>query len=370
MSEDGDEEVPDAPSVTYEIGELYRILDELEGMFAELKYIDDALDYLSEKEAEWWQGHGIFDPSAIHVEREFGTTAPFTRGYRIPDKWFVWQDSPTEAIDAHLAELSRKAQTTAADDIASIRERIKPFIVTMDGYTENVIAPLENVHRMFTDELYDDFGKLQQTLGDWEGRAAESFADNFYNPFSGTLRSQMSILSALTGAATAAKAITEATQHSIMTVVCSIRDQAREQLQLRQHRADVANEESKRNALIIAGAGSTIVAAVITGGLWSAALGTVAGASSIASTAVPSDASKKYLLAGNSFEELRDALSDALRVIDDHDDRQHEELQDRVEDVLERVEDLRNGTIDEDGRLIPISPELVDGVDGSDFYLP
>jgi hypothetical protein len=41
-----------------------------------------------------------------------------------------------------------------------------------------------------------------------------------------------------------------------------------------------------------------------------------------------------------------------------------------IDEAVDRADDLRDRGDDDYGRLIPIRPNIVDGVDGDDFYLP
>lgn len=51
-------------------------------------------------------------------------------------------------------------------------------------------------------------------------------------------------------------------------------------------------------------------------------------------------------------------------------DDTHEALHEEVRAALSRVRELRGSADDEDGRLIPIRPDIVNGVDADNFYQP
>src|SRR5690606_19374508 len=207
--------------------------------------------------------------------------------------------------------------------------RVRPFTWLRPGSGESwVIEPLTQVHQRLEDDVDTDFGKLSGSLSNWEGDAADNFATYFYHPFEGILEKQRRLVGALIVGVEAADAIYQATQHSLMTVACHTRDALYEQLELRAQHAELVRRESIRNALVLAGAGASLIAAAAGGGLWSIGLDAATGLSAAASTTIPPDAVRK---------------------------------------VLDRVEGLRAGG---DGRLVPIRPEIVDGVDGDDFYLP
>lgn len=356
----------------YHRGELYRNLSDVRGYLAELRYIDRALDYLSQEEARWWQGWELLGGIA-YVDVELGQTVPFTKMYRVPEKFprFFWQRSKATEINSHLEVIAEEATAWAATAIESITSWIEPFTAPLAStYEYRTIMPLETIHDMLEDKVSTDFGRLSHSLGNWEGEAADNFATYFYYPFEDTLRSQRQLIAALAGGMLTAKAIVESTQHSLMNVVHHLREELLEQLELRARHAERSRQESLRDALIIGGGTATILGAVASGGLWTVAMGTVAGGTTIASTTIPDGASDPYQLRGGTAEELLDALSDAVNQIGLNDDHQHLQLADAVWDVLERVEHLRGGSDAGDGRLIPIRPDIVGGVDGDDFYLP
>ncbi|MGH3681878.1 MAG: hypothetical protein ACRDT2_16715 [Natronosporangium sp.] len=358
--------------ITYDREAFYEALGQVRGLLAELRYIDRALAYLREQRItlgeEFWAGH-------VSFQIELGRTAPFTRWCSVPDPvplpWegLPWHTNAKETeVRAQLAELAGEAETWAAAEISSLTERIAPLTEPIaDRYESRLIRPLETVHDTLSYEVSSDVGKLAHSLGGWEGAAADSFASHFYHPFGDILRRQRELLTALAAGLAAAKAIVESTQHSLMDVVHQVRDLLHAQLQQRAEDAGPGREAARTAVIISAGAG--VLAAVASGGgLWTVGLTAFAGATSVAATGVPDEAATDHQLAGSTAEELLAALTNAVVLVDTNESDQHDELAEAIRAVLERVASLRGDGSDD--RLIPIRPDLVDGVDASNFYLP
>lgn len=111
----------------------------------------------------------------------------------------------------------------------------------------------------------------------------------------------------------------------------------------------------------------SLIAAAGSGGLWGMGTNAAAGVSAAASTTIPSDATIQIEIKGSSADELSQALFAAAATISANYSSQHKELDREIQKVLDRVEGLRMGG---EGRLVPIRPDIVDGVYGEDFFLP
>jgi hypothetical protein len=85
---------------------------------------------------------------------------------------------------------------------------------------------------------------------------------------------------------------------------------------------------------------------------------------------IPDGGSTEFNIEGSTAGALRDSMSDAISQIKINDGEQHDALLEEVDAALQRVNTLRGGADGDDGRLIPIRPDIVDGVDGDVFYLP
>lgn len=370
-----------AKTHTYDGYKLYETLGELQGLFAELRYIDTAMQYLDGVGTGWLADvAGGLVTGIDYVQAEFGTTFPFTKIYRIRNDWVdtPFDDTKTERIRDRLTELGNEANDRAATEIANFKELIEPFTWPQSSSYESIVQPVEDMHILLEDRVKKDFGLLQHTLGGWKGDAADNFATEFYFPFERTLRSQMKLLTALMGGIASAKAIAESSQHSIMNVVYAHKDAVMEQLQLAQAKAELERQASVMKTLIIAGGAATVFAGIFTGvaaagsaaGLWAAGFTVVAGSSGLATAGIPSGGSDTFEVNGSTAAELSDSLVKALDDIKTNDGRQHDNLQEEVNAVLQRVDTLRGGPAGEDGGLVPIQPDIVHGVDADDFYLP
>ncbi|MFY1631671.1 hypothetical protein ACN27F_00080 [Solwaraspora sp. WMMB335] len=360
------------PSITYDVGKFHRKLLEVRSCFAELRYIDTAMAYLEDEKARWWHSAPI-GPGTFNIEIQFGTTFPFRKIYQVPAGYFriPWHDSEREEVESRLRALAGEANAWAATEIDAVATRVRPFTWPIGSlYEIGCVEPVLAVHDTLADEVSADFGKLGHSLGSWEGDAADNFATSFYHPFEHTLRNQKQLLTALAGGVAAAQAIAESTQRSLMNVVHYTWEAVREQLQLCQSRAELARQESTRSILVIAGGTATVFGAIVSGGsLWAAGAGAVAGGAGIASTAIPDGGWAALDLYGATATDLLTSMSDAIGQVVHNDSVQHEALRKEVQHALERVRTLRSGGSN-DGRLIPIRPNLVSGVDGDDFYLP
>lgn len=367
---------------------FYDTLAEVQGYFAELRYIDTAMAYLEGEQASWWQhlGAGLVQPKTAHLPVKFGRTFPFTKHYDVPEDWFVlpFSDGKSDEVSDRLTDLSRQANTWATAEMDAVRQRVEPYTwpsgPTID---RDCVQPISDMVELLERRVSEDFGLLKHTIDSWRGDAADNFASNFYYPFEHTLRSQKQMLTALMGGIVSVKAIAESTQHSLMNVANAVKAALREQLQRAQATAEVERQESVMQAVIIAGglagilSGGYAAAGAAAGGgagaggaLWSAAYSSVAGATQIASAAIPSDAAKEYLMKGSTAEQLSTNLGDAIEVIKRRDSDLHYVLLETVDNALAQVKALRAGPTKADGQLIPRRPDIVDGVNADNFYLP
>lgn len=365
---------------------FYDTLAEAQGYLVELRYIDTAMEYLEREQASWWQRIGVIAPGADPLSVDFGQTFPFTKYYDVPSDWFhlPFADTTLDKVKDRLTELSHQANTWATAAMDEMRQRVDPYVWSCGPIIDSdCVQPISDMFEVLERRVSEDFGLLKHTIDSWRGDAADNFASNFYYPFEHTLRSQKQMLTALMGAIVLAKAIAESTQHSLMNVANAAKAALREQLQRAAATAEAERQESVMQALIIAGglagvvSGGFAAAGAVAGGgagaggaLWSAAFSGVAGATQIASAAIPSGAAEEYLMKGSTAEQLNIALGKAIDKVKRIDTRQHDELLQMVDSALQRVEDLRTGPEDSDGQLIPRRPDIVDGVNADTFYLP
>jgi hypothetical protein len=359
-------------SRTYDRAELAQILTDLEVYFAELHYIDRALRYLDEQEARWY--HELA-PGVESVNVELGTVAPFTRRLQVPGYYvqrLPWQDRRQDEVDNHLRALREQARTWAADNMAHLRARLEPYTFPSPaGYEHSLVAPVESVHDILRDRVSDDVGKLDHSIRNWEGEAADNFHTHFYQPFAETRNSQLHLLGMLAGALVTAKAIVESAQHSVMDVADKARQLLREQLEWRALRARIDAQESTRTALIVASAGAGLVGGLLAGGAGAAiSMQAASGGLALAATAIPESWRLEHELRGHGAEGVLDALVEAIGILDKPVAGMDDELDEDVKKMLEWARGMRGRDSGVRGGLIPPRPELVHGVDWSDFHLP
>ncbi|MGH3679393.1 MAG: hypothetical protein ACRDT2_03795 [Natronosporangium sp.] len=368
-----------AETATFDRDQLFELLEEIRGYFAELRYIDLAMQYLEGERAGPAQEYlgGVVTPGTEYVEVEFGRTFPFTKRYPVRGDWFdpafgLFDDTRAERILDRLPGFAAAADGWAATEIDGLTERVRPFTWPRGtDYESGCIEPLHGLQTLLADRVSHDFGLLQHSLSDWKGEAADNFGSRFYFPFEHTLRSQQELLGTLLRGIASAQAIAESTQHSIMRVVHATRAALREQLQLAQAAATLERQQSRQRASIIAGASATLFAGLLTSGsLWAAGAAVFSASTQLAAVDIPGGGATVVAVEGSTAEALLNSLSDAVSQIVVNDSEQHELLADQIKDVLQRVETLLGGSDGELGRLIPIRPDIVDGVDSGSFYLP
>jgi hypothetical protein len=361
-------------SQPYDRPKLYENLSEVQGYLAELRYIDIAMAYMEEEQASWWRQIPATDLSS-DLDVEYGKTYPFKRFYQVPNDFrFPWQDSRREQVQNQLEVIAEEASSWAATEVETIVGWIEPFTWPVGSlYESECIDPVMTAQGTLDYDVSADFGKLDYSIRNWHGKAAENFVTNFYTPFKDDiLDNHKQLLLSLAGGLEAAKAIAESTQHSIMNVVHYTHAALVEQLQLAAVNAELARQESLRNIMIIGSGAATAIAALVVpgGGLWAMTVEAVAGGASIASTAIPDGGSMSFSLRGATASDLAKAMSEAIVEIENHDGDQHEALMWEVHNVLDRIDPYYGGPNVADVRLVPMQPAIVDGVDGTDFYLP
>lgn len=383
-TDDAGGEAPTTGLPTYDREALYEKLGEVQGYLAELRYIDNALRYIEEQD-EAMVTDSLVIASAANagsdsgatidmLDVEFGPTFPFTKRYYVVYNAFgSLFSSPTETIRERLEELNGEAAGWAANEVSAVASMMEPFTsVPVAMFDTYVIEPLTGVLHDLQDRVATDFGRLDYSMRDWKGDAAENFASHFYTPFGDTLPSQQRLVSSLIRGVVTTKLIIESTQRSLLSVVTEVREALLEQLELRQFHAQLVREETRRNAWIITSSGVAIVTGLFGSSLWAAALSTAGGAAGIASTTVPDGTHITFEMLGATAEELFTALFDGVRAIDDGYSYQQDELGKETRTALDRVAFLMAGPDRQEGegRLVPNRPTILDGVDAETFYLP
>jgi hypothetical protein len=353
------------PTVAYNRSGLYQTLDEVARLLGELMYVDQAVQYVDERDTAV---HGPLSggaPGVTAYQIPIGITYPFVRELRLPADYSS-DENQFEIIMGRISDILWDAGKWAEAILESLTTRIAPITHPPAAmYEHSVVRPIETAVSILQDNVVNDFGGLRQSLSDWEGDAADNFATEFYHPFEDTQVAHERLFGALTGGLVTSKAITEVTQHSLMNALHYVRDELKEQLQLRSQQAA---GESSRTILIVGSAALSVMSAALgSTSLWPVAVEAAAGALSVAADSIPGEAADVHELAGRTAEQLFGELADVLTAIERNATTQYVGLAERLDDVLVRVERLRKGGDDEDGRLVPIQPDLVDDADSGTF---
>lgn len=365
--------------VVYDRGDVHRFLTRLGELLADLRYVDRALAYLQEQDMSFWETvaarAGIYRGYSVMVV-ELGRTVPFRRIYDIPYPPInpPWQfGNPTEEeIRGHLRSLEEEASRWAAANVVYLWEQVAPYTHSSPAlYEHGVVEPLRRGHARLEDEVTDDFAKLRHSFSDWKGIAADNFASEFYHPFKHTLDSHKRLLLALAGAVKVAKAVDEVALHSVTAVLDAGCRALETQLRLRAGQAERERQETQRKALILAASTGGLVATVLgTSSLWAVGAAAAAESLTVFASGDLDETWKEVVFRTTTAEEILGEIVEKLTGVDRRVDDQLDELRAQVDDVLSRVSRLRRGRDGDDGRLIPIRPVIVDGVDAETFYLP
>jgi hypothetical protein len=364
-------------TIPYHQEAFHQTLSEVQSRLAELRYIDRAIEYLEQQQAEVELEHRL-SGNYFLMEVRLGETVPFTRTFSITTPYMTlpWEYPPWETVEdvkmdrinQRLDELRGEAGTWAATNIETVRSRVEPITSpSTTRYDDEVLNPIYDARVQLQDEVSSDFGKLRATIGHWEGEAAESFQTNFYHPFEDTVLSHDRLFQALYDGVVVAREILGAAQHSLMSVVHYTSARLYRQLELR---SLDSSDDSPSTIPVIAATGFSLLSAVLgRAGLWVAGSEAISGAIALGTELVERGNSTVALL-GTSADQILFSLDDALRAILSNMSEQYDDLAVNVDTVLNRVRDLRDASDGNDGRLIPIRPALVNGVNADTFYLP
>ncbi|MBF9132845.1 hypothetical protein I0C86_28380 [Plantactinospora sp. S1510] len=363
-------------SIPFDYRQMHHSLNEIGTYLAELHYIDQVFAYMGDIESSSFEvlaeiaAAGFASGSWFTVE--FTGTVSFSRTWCVPPPFpprLIWQDSIEEEIQKQVEEYKAKAAGWASDNVDSIKSMVKPLAhPTGSVYSNDIVQPVRDALTRLEDFVPHDFGKLRHTLGNWSGEAAEDFATNFYNPFEQTLASHHRMLDALVTGLEAAHTTVDLTQQSLMNVLHATRDALLEQLHKRpQQAAAEQRDQSTKHAMIIV---SAFVPMAKGRDLWANSLDMASAATSAVASGAASNPMDRHALTGGTAEELLHALTDAITLIDRNSNEQYEDLNELVTGALSRMESIRDAPDEEDGRLVPRQPRLLDGTNSSDFYLP
>jgi hypothetical protein len=371
---------------------LYQNLSDVVDYLAELKYIDDALSYLEGRDdPRAWVDPPLYHLFFLEYDIAVGDTFPFTRTIRMLDPRFGGETEPVtmsgpvagdqyEGIVNDLTEIKVWAAKWGRDNLDSLTEMIAEITHPVSGiYEQSVIEPLRTAHTTLQDGVRTDVGKLGYTIEHWRGDAASNFRTNFYDTWGDMRTSQERVFEALVGGLSTVKAIEESSQHSLMNAIHYLRELLREQLELRQRQgnADARGREINPLAIakaitILAGGGASVVGAAVGSKLWAIGMETAVAGLSFAESTIPDGVAAPFTLQGKAADDLLGTLLTAIDGIKRNAGVQYDSLDEQLGIVLDRVELLRDGPDPDgedgdDGRLFPIRPQLVGGVDSDIF---
>jgi hypothetical protein len=364
--------VDESGSVPYSKDAFIQKLSEVQGRLAELRYIDRATGYLEGEQAQWYHHQPLGDH--IVMEVPFGETVPFTRSYQIglPASRWPWEELPwhstrEEEVNRRLAEFAVEAGTWAADNIATLTKRAEPLTYPSPASYEGHVSTLEDVSWVLENTVRSDFDKLTSSIADWEGDAADNYMTYFHEPFKDTRQSHVRLAGALAGGLATAKVIIQAGQQSLMDVVRQMSNLLYAQLVLR---SQDTVQDSTASVLVLGAGAASIAGAIASSGLWIVGWEAAAAGLSAASARIPPSSAHMVDLFGASAEKLLETLETAVGDIERGLTYQYDLLYDELDTVLRRVDLLRNENDGGDGRLVPIRPDIFDGVDADTFRLP
>lgn len=334
----------------------HHTMRDIEAYLAELKYIDDARKYIDERTESAAAGPG---PHTGAIEITLGETFPFTRTLR---SVAAAQSHYEQHVHAELATHAEQARQWAAAEITAIEDRVRFIRDVPDSPFDDIGDALQRVHFELNHYVDNDVGALDDDLADWKGPAAEEFAKKFYNKFGEVKENQQTLVQALLGTVAASRIITRSGQHSIMSAAAATRDVLREQLELR----SLGNDDvvSKKTVLMIAGVGTSVLAAAAMPALWSVSLATVSGALTMASSHIPEELTEDDKnVQGTSADEIAANFFDRNSEIIANTSHQFDQLRDNLQEVRVDVEDLH-----QNGEIVPARPSVVEDPRSSEFH--
>lgn len=267
-----------------------------------------------------------------------------------------WEGS--QAVVDQLAETGRDWGKGVAESIRSaVQHLVRPVPQTFQEAVElmrtDVINPLTTL-------VGDDFALLSSHLSDWEGGAADQFADYFYNQVEIGVRNQAFAAESVCVGLAGSKAIVHLGQHSLMGLVLSAKEVLEGQLKQRQAEHQ-PNEMGTSDWLLLGATFLALAAAIPTGG------GSLTIAAAGAAAASASSALLEF--GASQVEDGETSTFEALTAED-----AQAQLNDRLGDITERVRrhwddleatmsDLRGliTEVDSQHLLYPRRPRLADG---------
>jgi len=199
----------------YENAAFFESLGDVADMLADLWYVDAAKPYL--QDLPW---NVMYDNI---FEVPLGKRHPFHVRISVNDE--EWPRVQHQ-LRSYEGEAAAKAES-AAQDLAGGASTLTGFD---PGSHRETVAQLGRIHDLLARDGHKDLGLLERYLDDWAGTAADTFADNFYQPLELTHANQCYLLGEMAKAASNAVGIVEAAQDSLMNAVRAASDVLDQQL--------------------------------------------------------------------------------------------------------------------------------------------
>jgi hypothetical protein len=199
----------------YENAAFFETLGDVTGMLADLWYVDAAKPYL--QGLPW---NVMYDRI---YEVPLGERHPFHVRVSVNDEdWPRVQRQLRGFHDEAVAKAESAAQALAG--AASTLTGFDP------GSHRETVAQLCRIHDFLARDGHKDLGLLVRYLDDWAGSAADTFADNFFQPLELVHANQCYLLGEMAKAVANAVGIVEAAQDSLMNAVTAASDVLDQQL--------------------------------------------------------------------------------------------------------------------------------------------
>lgn len=286
-------------------------LSELGQHLNELKFVDDAFDFLMSGAQQ--------QPYAL-VTHKIGSTFPFVIVSSPPEPGLengVGLNTVQEV--AHLQDLATTCALWGYAEMADVRDRcdlvVKAVLEDFDQAAHQLLTLASTVDA--DNEIQKGRSGFGLTADKWGGNSAIAFRRNFVDPFGTVVDNHALALAQAAATVAAARVVVLGCQNSLMNIVCTYRDGAHDQLGKRA--ADQRHSVISAGQLTVVGhtvgvvgvlAGLTGAGAPIT-----AALSLASTALSIAATQVPAeDTSLKDVTIAEAPDIMSDVIARVMEV--------------------------------------------------------
>lgn len=278
----------------------------VESLLAELKYIDDAKEYLNE----------VTDINGAIGDWGMLQGEPVTLGWSVTVTWYVtlpqYPDVDdgyvrAETVSTRLQEIADSATSYASGRIDQWRNGVDEIVTPFESSLQSAAESLYAAASQLDASVAIDAGTAGWGLltGEWRGEAATNFQEYFVSRFSIVVDRHRLATAAAAGTVAAARVIVGANQGALMEFMVGIRAQLEEQLE---NRAAGSDGASLADYLKFASTTLSLFSgvAVVTGVGVAAApwLGLAATALGAAAGAIPDDNQATETFSASSAQEI------------------------------------------------------------------